>query len=184
MTRKERKGYLRSDFRRDPGADSADPLELVSAAKGTERVAVGDNARGEPGTHSAEGLDLCSGGDVEVDDRGDDWLGRGARLDEMNSAAPALPLLFRPAAMTGGVHGLDLRIERAPGRRVDGCLAMKDRGAARSRAKDDNCAEEQERLSLARGWHESLYSRRDLGTASSVRASHPFFTAENAKNAE
>ena len=142
MTRKKRKGYLGGDFRREPGSDSPDPLELVSAAEGTERITIRNDARSEARSYSAKRLDLGSGGDVEVDNRGNDRLGRSARLNEMNCAAFALRLLLRSAAVPDRVNGLDLRIERAPSCSVDWCLAVEHGDAARSRAEDDHCAEE------------------------------------------
>ena len=74
MTRKEGKGYLRGDFLCEPGADSPHPLELLRAAERTEGLTVGDDARSERGTYSAERLDLVSAREIHVDDRRDDRL--------------------------------------------------------------------------------------------------------------
>jgi hypothetical protein len=70
MTRKEGKGYLWSDSGRQAAADSTDALELVHTAEGTERIAIGNNARGKGRAYSAQRLDLRGRSDIDVDDRG------------------------------------------------------------------------------------------------------------------
>jgi hypothetical protein len=104
MTRKKRKGYLRGDFGRQPGADSADSLKLISASKWTQGIPVSHNARRERGANAAKRLDFSRAGDVKVDDRGDDRLGVNVRDGRsghairslVNRAARPLPALSLP----------------------------------------------------------------------------------------
>jgi hypothetical protein len=129
MTREEGKSYLRRDPGRETSADAPNPLQLIGAAEWTEGVAVGDDARGEGRADSPQRLDLPGGGDIEVDDRGNDGPGRQSPHSTVGLADRAFTLLlslpFSLPVVTHRVHGLDLCIECAPSGGVDRSLAVK-----------------------------------------------------------
>lgn len=165
MTRKEGKGYLRSDFLCEPGTDSPHSLELLGAPERPEGIAIGDDARRERWADSTERLDLVSRREIQVDDRGDDrLLGNGRsglyrrrRFRRPGSPTPSFfPALFLARdPLAGGVDGFYLRVERAAGGSVRWCVAMEDCSAAGAGTEHDDGAEEEQRFSLARSRHES-----------------------------
>jgi|SRR5687768_5401536 len=176
MTRKQGKGYLRSDFLCEPGADSPHSLELLCAAERSEGVTVGDDARRERRAHSAKRLDLVSAREIHVDDRRDERLiwslscGFDCRLRFRRPGAPTLrffsALFLARDPLPGGVDGFYLCVERAACGGVRWCVAMEDCSAACAGTEQDDGAEEEQRFSLARGRHDSLYRHAARGWTS------------------
>jgi hypothetical protein len=166
MTRKEGKGYLRSDFLGQAGPNSTHPLELVRAAERTERITVGDDTRGQGRSNPSECLDFSCRGDVYINDCWDDRLVRDCRrggssgccrLRRIDPSAFAFfsAFLLAREVLACRVDGGYLGVESASRGGVRRSVAAKDRCAACARTQDDNGAEEEERLSLARSRHQS-----------------------------
>ena len=152
--------------------DAFHSREPVDGAERAERIAVGDDAASEHGTHPWKTGEVGVRCEVDVERRGGGGtvVGRRSSRRRIPRRAPGFPASGLPAVHPGrGVDGRELSGERAPG--FSGC-----RGLAGERAKTADAGsggrdegEEEQRPALRGGRHDDTLRARPRHAACSGR---------------